>query len=313
MSTNATMNAVVVHQYGGPDVLSYEEVPKPALGEGDVLIRVEAAGVNPGEAKIRQGDFAEYHTLPFILGYDIAGTIAEVARGVTDAQVGDAVYTNCDSTRSGGNAEFVAVRAAEVAPRPRTLSAVEAASVPLSGLTAWQALADVAHLAPGQTVLIHGAGGAVGAFAVQFAKVMGATVYATASGDDKDYVRSLGADTVIDYKTQKFEDIAPGMDVVLDTQGGDTQKRSWGTLKPGGLLISFSAPPDAEVAQAHGVRAHMMGVEPNAAQLGQIAGLIDEGRVKTRVGLVLPLSEARQAHERLAQGGTHGKIVLTVD
>lgn len=312
MSTNATMNAVVVREYGGPDVLKYGQVPKPTLGEGEVLIRVEAAGVNPGEAKIRQGDFAEYHTLPFILGYDIAGTIAEVARGVVDAAVGDAVYTNCDSTRDGGNAEFVAVQADEVAPRPRTLSAVEAASVPLSGLTAWQALADVAHLAPGQSVLVHGAGGAVGSFAVQFAKVMDATVYATASGEDKEYVQSLGADTVIDYKTQKFEEIAQGMDVVLDTQGGDTQKRSWGTLKPGGLLISFSAPTDAEVAQAHGVRAHMMGVEPNAAQLGQIAGLIDEGRVRTRVGLVLPLSEARQAHERLAQGSTHGKIILIV-
>ncbi len=312
MSTNATMNAVVLHQYGGPEVLRYEEVPKPTLGEGDVLIRVEAAGVNPGEAKIRQGDFAEFHTLPLILGYDIAGIIAEVARGVEDAQVGDAVYTNCDSTRNGGNAEFVAVRAAEVAPRPRILSAVEAASVPLSGLTAWQALVDRAHLAPGQSILIHGAGGAVGALAVQFAKVLGATVYATASGDDKDYVRSLGADTVIDYKTEKFEEIVRDVDVVLDTQGGNTQKRSWDTLKPGGLLISFAAPPDADAAKAHGVRAQMMGVEPNAAQLGQIAGLIDAGRVKTRVGLVLPLSEARQAHERLARGSTHGKIVLTV-
>lgn len=307
------MNAVVVHEYGGPDVLKYEQVPKPTLGEGEVLIRVEAAGVNPGEVKIRQGDFAEYHKPPFILGYDIAGTIAEVARGVVDAKVGDAVYARCDSSRDGGNAEFVAVRAADVAPRPRTLSAVEAASVPLSGLTAWQALVDVAHLAPGQRVLVHGAGGAVGSFAVQFARVMGATVYATASGDDKDYVQALGANTMIDYKTEEFEEIAQGMDVVLDTQGGETQERSWGVLKPGGLLISFSAPPDAEAAKAHGVRAHFMSVEPNAAQLGQIAGLIDEGRVQTRVGLTLPLAEARQAHERLAQGGTHGKIVLTVD
>ncbi len=307
-----TMKAVVVHEYGGPEVLSYEDVPKPSLEEGDVLIRVEAAGVNPGEAKIRQGDFAEYHTLPFILGFDIAGTIAEVARGVADAQVGNLVYTNCDSTRNGGNAEFVAVRATQVAPRPRTLNAVHAASVPLSGLTAWQALSDAAHLAPGQKVLIHGAGGAVGSFAVQFAKVMGGIVVATATGDDLDYVREIGADTVVDYKTQRFEDFAKDMDAVLDTVGGETGQRSFSVLKPGGLVITFAAPPDTKTADALGLRTHRMEVEPNAAQLGQIADLIDSGKVRTRVGLTLPLSEARQAHERLAQGGTRGKIVLTI-
>ncbi len=307
-----TMKAVVVHEYGGPEVLRYEEVPKPSLGKGDILIRVEAAGVNPGEAKIRQGDFAKYHTLPFILGYDVAGMVAEVARGVVDAQVGDAVYANCDSTRNGGYAEFVAVRASEVAPRPRTLEAVHAASIPLSGLTAWQALADTAHLAPGQRVLVHGAGGAVGSFAVQFAKVIGGTVVATASEADLEYVRGIGADTVVDYKTQRFEDYAEDMDVVLDTIGGEMGKRSFAVLKPGGLLITFSSPPDTQAAEARGVRTHFMGVEPNAAQLGQIADLIDSGRVQTRVGLVLPLSEARQAHERLALGGTRGKIVLTV-
>ena len=307
-----TMKAVVVHEYGGPEVLSYEDVPKPSLEEGDVLIRVEAAGINPGEAKIRQGNFAEYHTLPFILGFDIAGTIAEVARGVADAQVGDLVYTNCDSTRNGGNAEFVAVRATQVAPRPRTLNAVHAASVPLSGLTAWQALSDAAHLAPGQKVLVHGAGGAVGSFAVQFAKVMGGIVVATATGDDLDYVRQIGADTVVDYKTQRFEDFAKDMDVVLDTVGGETGQRSFSVLKPGGLVITFAAPPDTKTADALGLRTHRMEVEPNAAQLGQIADLIDSGKVRTRVGLTLPLSEARQAHERLAQGGTRGKIVLTI-
>ncbi len=308
-----TMKAVVVHEYGGPDVLRYEDAPKPSLTEGDVLIRVEAAGVNPGEAHIRQGDFAQYHTLPLILGYDLAGVVAEIARGVVDAAVGDAVYTNCDSTRNGGYAELVAVRASEVAPRPRTLDSVQAASVPLSGLTAWQALADAAHLAPGQKVLIHGAGGAVGSFAVQFAKVMGGVVVATASGGDVEYVRRIGADIVVDYKTQRFEDFAQNMDVVLDTIGGETGRRSLAVLKPGGLLITFSAPPDTKAAEARGLRTHFMGVEPNAAQLGQIADLIDSGKVQTRIGLTLPLAEARQAHERLAQGGTRGKIVLTVN
>lgn len=308
----ATMKAIVVRQYGGPEVLKYEDVPVPIPGEGDVLLKVEAAGVNPGEAKIRQGNFAEYHTLPFILGYDLAGTVAGVRPGVTQFAVGDAVYTNPDSTRNGGYAEFTAVRASEIAPRPKSLDAVHAASVPLAGLTAWQALFKVGGLASGQTILIHGGAGAVGAFAVQFARNAGATVIATAGRADREYVQELGAQTVVDYKTERFEDAAKGVDVVLDTMGGEIQTRSLTVLRPGGVLVATPAPPDQDAARAHGVIARMVGVTPNAAQLAEIAALIDAGRVKTRVGLVLPLSEARQAHERLERGGTHGKIVLTV-
>ncbi len=307
-----TMKAIVVHQYGGPEVLRYEDVPKPTPGEGDVLLKVEAAGVNPGEAKIRQGHFAEYHTLPFILGYDLAGTIAELGPGVTQFAVGDAVYTNSDSTRNGGYAEFAAIRASEIALRPKSLDAVPAASVPLAGLTAWQALFDVGGLTAGQTILIHGAGGAVGGFAVQFARNAGATVIATAGGADRDYVQGLGAQSVVDYKTERFEDAAKEVDIVLDTIGGETQQRSFTTMRKGGILIATPGPPDQEAAQAHGVRAKMVGVTPNAAQIAEIAALIDAGRVKTRIGLVLPLSEARQAHEQLERGGTHGKVVLTV-
>lgn len=308
----ATMKAIVVRQYGGPEVLKYEDVPVPIPGEGDVLLKVEAAGVNPGEAKIRQGNFAEYHTLPFILGYDLAGTVAGVRPGVTQFAVGDAVYTNPDSTRNGGYAEFTAVRASEIAPRPKSLDAVHAASVPLAGLTAWQALFKVGGLASGQTILIHGGAGAVGAFAVQFARNAGATVIATAGRAEREYVQELGAQTVVDYKTERFEDAAKGVDVVLDTMGGEIQTRSLTVLRPGGVLVATPAPPDQDAARAHGVIARMVGVTPNAAQLAEIAALIDAGRVKTRVGLVLPLSEARQAHERLERGGTHGKIVLTV-
>ena len=316
MTTTATMKAVVVHQYGGPEVLHYEDVPRPAPGPGDVLLRVEAAGVNPGEAKIRQGAFAEYHTPPFILGFDLAGTVAEIGPDTgeftKEFAVGDTVYATTDSTRNGGNAEYVAVRASEIARRPKSLDAVHAASVPLAGLTAWQALFGEAGLTAGQTILIHGAGGSVGAFAVQFAKAKGARVIATATGNDVEYVRGIGADVVVDYKTQKFEDVARNVDAVLDTIGGDTQARSWQTLRPGGVLVTTPGPPDQEAAKAHGVSAKMVGVTPNSAQLAEIAALIDAGQVKTRVGLVLPLSEARQAHERLEKGGTHGKIVLTV-
>lgn len=310
--TQVMMKAIMVHRYGGPEVLTYENVPVPTPGAGDVLLKVEAAGVNPGEAKIRRGDFAEYHTLPFILGYDLAGTVAGVGPGVTQFTAGDAVYTNSDSSRSGGYAEFVAVRASGVALRPRTLDAVHAASVPLAGLTAWQALFKEGGLTAGQTVLIHGAGGAVGAFAVQFAKVRGARVVATASGDDLDYVRGLGADVVVDYRTGRFEDVARDLDAVLDTIGGETQTRSLRILRPGGVLVATSAPPDQQEARAQGVIAKMVGAEPSAADLIEIAALIDVGRVKTRIGLTFPLSEARQAHERLEKGGTRGKIVLTV-
>ena len=312
----ATMKAIVVPRFGGPDVLSYEDVPIPTLGTGDVLLKVEAAGVNPGETKIRQGDFAEYHTPPFILGYDIAGTISEMGPDTEtfakEFAVGDAVYAMTDSTRNGGNAEFTAVRASEIAHRPKSLDAVHAASVPLAGLTAWQALFGEANLQSDQTILIHGAGGSVGSFAVQFAKVKGAKVIATASGEDRDYVRSLGADTVVDYKTEKFEDVAKNVDAVLDTVGGETQARSWATLKKGGVLVTTSAPPDQDAAKAHGVSAKMVGVTPNPAQLAEIAALIDAGQVKTRVALVLPLSEARQAHEKVEKGGTHGKVVLEI-
>lgn len=306
------MKAVVLHRYGGPEALSYEDVPRPTPGAGEVLLKVEAAGVNPGETKIRQGDFAEYHTLPFILGYDLAGAVAELGPGVTQFAVGDAVYVNPDSTRNGGYAEFVAVGAAEVARRPTTLSAVEAASVPLSGLTAWQALFDVGGLTAGQTILVHGAGGAVGGFAVQFAKNIGATVIATASGADRDYVSGLGAATVVDYKTERFEDVAREVDVVLDTLGGETQTRSLTVLRPGGVLVATTVLPDEEATKARRVTGKMVEVTPNAVQLTEIAALIDAGKVRTRVGLVLPLSEARQAHERLEQGGTRGKIVLRV-
>ncbi len=311
-----TMKAVVVPRYGGPDVLSYEDVPVPTLGAGDVLLRVKAAGVNPGETKIRAGEFAAYHTPPFILGFDLAGTVAalgpDTAEFAKAFAVGDAVYVTTDSTRNGGNAEFVAVRTSEIARQPKTLDAVHAASVPLAGLTAWQALFGEVKLEKGQTILIHGGGGAVGSFAVQFAKVIGAKVIATATGEDLEYVRGLGADVVVDYKAEKFEDAAHDIDVVLDTLGGETQARSWATLRPGGVLVATPAPPDQDAAQAHGVLGKMVGVTPNPAQLTEIGTLIDAGKVRTRVGLVLPLSEARQAHEQVERGGTHGKVVLSV-
>ncbi len=307
-----TMKAVRVHQYGGPEVLMYEDVPKPEAKEGDLLVRVYAAGVNPGEVKIRQGLFAQYHTLPQPVGFDFSRVVEALGPGVSGFEVGQAVYANSDSTRDGANAEYVAVRASEAAPRPASLDFIQAASVPLAGLTAWQALFTEAKLTPGQRVLIHGAGGSVGSFAVQFAHFRGAHVIATVAGDDADWVLESGADEIIDYKTMRFEETARDLDVVLDTIGGETQARSWQTLRAGGVLVATPGPPSPERAAEFGVQAKFVQVSPSPDDLKQIAGLIDGGRVHTRIGVVLPLSQAREAHALVAAGGTRGKVVLRV-
>ena len=310
-----TMKAVRIHEFGGPDKLVYEDAPKPEATEGEVLIQVTAAGINPVDAVIESGAFEQQgaHTLPLIPGWDVAGTVAAVGPGVSQFSVGDAVFAFADARRNGAYAEYVLVTAATLAAKPMAVDFTGAASIPLAGTTAWQALFEQAKLTSGQTILIHGAGGSVGGFAVQFAKAKGATVIATATGDDVAYVQSLGADTVIDYKAEKFEDKAQGVDVVLDTISGDTQARSWATLRDGGILVSTlpgaEAPADAA---ARGVIGKSFGAHPDAAALTEIARLVDAGQVKVRVGAVLPLPEAKQAQEQAASGHTQGKVVLSV-
>ena len=309
----AAMKAVRLHEFGGPEVLKYEDAPKPEAGPSEVLIQVKAVSVNPLDWKIRQGylEAAMPHQLPLILGADAAGIVEAVGQNVTAFQAGEAVYANVGMIRDGSYAEYVTADAGAVALKPKTIDFTTAAAVPIA-LTAWQALFDIAGLAAGQTLLIHGAGGAVGSAAVQLAKHTGAMVIATASGEDSAYVHGLGADTVVDYKTQKFEDFAQNVDVVLDTVGGETQTRSFTTMKPGGTLVATSAPPDQEAAAKHGVKAEMIQMHPSADQLSEIAKMIDAGQFGVRIGLVLPLSEARQAQEKGQAGQTRGKIVLTV-
>ncbi len=310
----ATMKAVVAHEFGGPEVLHYEDVPRPNAPEGDfLLLRVHAAGVNPGETKIRQGAFAEFHPLPMILGFDLAGVVEQVGPDVKTIKVGDAIYVNPDSTRPGGYAEYTLVREPEVALKPESLDFIQAASVPLAGGTAWQGVMDEAGIQAGQSILIHGAGGAVGSFAVQFAKIAGATVYATASGEDIAYVQSLGADRVIDYKTERFEEIAQEMDAVYDTIGGETRIRSFASLKKGGVLVSTLVPPTDGETNGRDLILKREEVKPVGAKLAKIAELIDTGKVKTRVGMVLPLAEAAKAHELVERGGVKGKVVLEVE
>ena len=308
-----TMKAVRIQSWGGPEVMRFEDVPVPVLAEGDVLVRVVAAAINPVDWKIREGYLKDMlpHRLPLIPGWDVSGVVAAVAPGVTGFQVGDAVYSRPDISRDGAYAEYIAVRANELAPKPVSLDHAHAAAVPLAALTAWQALFENANLQAGQSVLIHAAAGGVGTYAVQLAKGRGARVIATASAANHDYLRALGADQVIDYRSQRFEEAGP-VDVVFDTVGGETQERSWSVVKPGGALVSIVAPPSEEAGRKANARALFTFVQPNAPQLREIAALIDAGKVKVTVEARYPLASAVEALERVRRGHTRGKIVLEV-
>ena len=308
------MNAIRIHNYGGPEVLLYEEAPRPQLRHGEVLIRVHAAGVNPLDRKVRAGELKEIiqHKLPLIPGWDVSGVVEEVGQGVSQFKRGDDVFAMADPTRDGAYAAYVAVREATVATKPKSLHHVRAAATPVSALTAWRSLFYFGHLQSGQRILIHGGSGGVGHFAVQLAKWKGAYVIATASTKNHELLRKLGADETIDYTTHKFEEVADKVDLVLDTIGGETQERSWRVLKKGGALISLVRPPSDHKARQFGVRGIMCKVQPDGAQLSKIAKLIDSAKLKPTIDRVLPLSEARRAHELTQNGHIPGKIVLRV-
>ncbi|MGD1001308.1 MAG: NADP-dependent oxidoreductase [Candidatus Brocadiia bacterium] len=310
----ATMKAVRVYAYGGPEVLKYEDAPRPKPGPGELLIRVHAAGVNPVDWKVREGYLKDVfkYSMPYTPGWDVSGVVEAAGAGAVRFKKGDEVFSFPDHPRYGAYAEYMAVKETELAPKPKTLDHAHAAAVPAASLTAWQALFGAGGLRAGQKVLIHGAAGGVGGFAVQLAKWKGAHVIGTASARNQDFLRQLGADEAIDYAAAKFEEIVRDVDVVFDTIGGETQARSWQTLKKGGMLVSTVSPPPAEEAARRGVRQGMIMVQPNAAQLAEIAGLIDSGKVKVFVETVLPLSEARRAQEMSQTGHTRGKIVLRV-
>ncbi|QYM78393.1 NADP-dependent oxidoreductase [Horticoccus luteus] len=306
------MNAVIFRSFGGPDVLESAHLPRPEPQAGEVLIRVHAASVNPIDYKIRSGHFHRASiTLPAVLGRDVAGTIADVGAGITDLAPGDEVYAFLGS-HSGGYAQFALARANEVARKPRSLDYIQAAAVPLAATTAWQGLFDHGRLQAGQRVLIHGAGGGVGHFAVQFAKAKGATVIATVSPEDVDLVQTLGADEVIDYKAQRFEDRTAHIDLVFDLIGGDTQTRSWAVLKNGGTLVSTLQQPSVEEARKHHAHVSVFMAEPRREQLVAIAKLIDAGKVCVAVSHTHSLFDAREAHDELEHEHSTGKLVLTV-
>jgi NADPH:quinone reductase-like Zn-dependent oxidoreductase len=309
-----TMNAVRIHEYGSPEVLRYEEAPRPEPGDDEVLIRVHAAGVNPIDWKVRAGRLQHWlpYRLPLIPGWDVSGVVEATGSSATRLKVGDEVYSRPDITRDGAYAEYIMARESEVALKPASVDHIHAAAIPLAALTAWQSLFDAAKLAAGQTVLIHGAAGGVGHFAVQLARWKGAHVIGTASQRNHEFLRALGTDETIDYNTTRFEDVVRDVDVVLDTITGETMERSWPVLKRGGMLISILEPPSPAKAAAHGVRQAHVFVQPNGAQLTEMAALVDSGKLKVTIQTVLPLAEARQAHELSQTGHTRGKIVLRV-
>ena len=309
-----TMKAVRIHSYGGPEVLIYEDAPRPQPTEGEILIRVHAAGINPVDWKIREGHLKEmlHHKFPLILGWDVSGVVESIGSGVTRFKPGDEVFSRTDVSRDGAYAEFIVVKESIVAARPKSLDHVHSAALPLVGLTAWQSLFTAGGLSAGQRVLIHAAAGGVGSTAVQLAKWKGAHVIGTASAKNRDFVRQLGADEVIDYEATRFEDVVAPVDVIFDTQGGDTQERSWKTLKPGGILVSIAAPPSKERAAAQGVRQAFVFTESKADQLAEIAKLADAQKLKVTVDAVFPLADARRAQELSQRGHTRGKLALRV-
>ena len=311
-STKPMMKAIVVHEYGGPEVLKYEDVPRPEPKENEALVRVIAAGVNPVDALIRTGKYAKFFgtTLPLIPGYDIAGIVEKTGAKITKLKAGDSIYAYV--LWGGGYAEYAVATEGEVTAKPKSLNYVEAAAVPLVALTAWQALIDTAKLSAGQTVLIHGGSGGVGTMAIQIAKARGAKVIATASTSNQELLKQLGADVAIDYTKTKFEDVAKDVDVVLDSVGKDTLARSYGVVRKGGIIATLVAEPDQAELDKHGIRGAAISVKPNASELAEITKLIEEKKIKPVVSQVLPLTEAVKAQEQAATHHTRGKIVLRV-
>jgi NADPH:quinone reductase-like Zn-dependent oxidoreductase len=329
------MRAFVVTKYKAP--LQEADVPEPVVGERDVLVRVEAAGLNQLDEKIRAGEFKQIlpYKLPLILGNDVAGTVIGVGTAVRGFKPGDEVYARPDKDRIGTFAERIAVAESDLALKPASISMEEAGSLPLVALTAWQALVERGRVQPGQKVLIHAGAGGVGSITIQLARHLGASVATTASGSNAEFVRGLGADTVIDHRTQDFEQLLAGYDLVLDSLGGQNLQKSLRVLKPGGKAIGIAGPPDPGFAREAGLnpvlrlavaglsgkirrQAKKLGVtyeflfmRADGDQLRQITTLVDQGVVRPIVGKVFAFDQTPQALQDLSKGGIRGKAVIT--
>lgn len=308
------MLAVRIHQYGKRDALSLDDIPVPDIAPDEILVKVVAASVNPVDWKVREGYLAQMipHSLPLTLGWDVSGVVVAVGGEVGNWREGDAVFARPDLARNGTYAEFVAIRAKECARKPATISHVEAASLPLAGITAWESMVDTAAVQAGQRVLVHAGSGGVGSLAIQLLKDLGATVIATTSERNRALVESLGADQVIDYRTARFTDVVDPVDAVFDTLGGQVQEDSWQVLRPGGIQVSIISPPDADKAAARGLRQGFVFIGPNAPVLTRLAAMVDSGRLRPVIGAEFSLRDIAAAHALSESGRAVGKIVLYV-
>ena len=312
-SDSAKMRAIVIHAYGGPEVMKLEEVARPEPAEDEVLIRVVAASINPVDVAIREGYLAKLvGGFPLILGMDAAGIVEKVGNKVTKYKAGDPIFAFFTLKGEGGYAEFVTAKEDEVAPKPRLVSFAQAAGAGAAGSTAWEALIDTANLRAGQTVLIHGGSGGVGHLAIQIAKARGAKVLATASTANQEFLRQMGADMAIDYTRTKFEDTAKDVDVVLDTVGRDTLERSYGVVKKGGIIVSIVDEPKPATLEAHGIRGVTLRCTPKAGVLEELSKLMDAKKLTPVISQTFPMTQVVQAQDQIATGHTRGKIVLSV-
>ena len=306
------MKVARILQFGPPNVITNDDLPRPEPAAGQLLVRVKAAGVGNWDSLIREGKI-EVQALPIILGSELSGNVEAIGAQVSGFKPGDEVYGATNEQFTGAYAEYALASARRMAQKPKTLNFIEAASAPVVTVTAWQMLFEYAQVTAGQTVLILGAAGNVGAYAVQLAKQAGVHVVASSGFADLDYVQSLGAEKAVDYKKERFEESLTGFDVVIDTVGGDLQQRSLRLLKPGGILVSVVSPVPETTQERYGIRAAYFYVDITTARLNKITELFDSGKLVSNVGTVLPLEEARIAHEMLA-GAPHkrGKIVLRI-
>jgi NADPH:quinone reductase-like Zn-dependent oxidoreductase len=304
-----SMHALLIRRFGGPEVVEFAEIAVPEPRDGELLLKVEAASLNPVDWKIRSGKYPAVgeDKLPYVLGRDLCATV--VTSGDAELAPGTLVH-GLLATEHGSFAQYVVASADELARVPATIDRIVAAAVPLAGLTAWQGLFDHGRLQAGQRVLIHAGAGGVGHMAVQFAKARGAFVATTVSTDDVAYVRGLGADQVIDHQKERFDDVVRDVDLVYDLIGGETQERSWALLKKGGTLVCTVAEPPQDKARAHGVRALRYTARPNAGQLREIDSLIESGKLKPHVTRKYAYGEAKEALRSLEEGHTSGKLVL---
>ncbi|HSO58597.1 MAG TPA: NADP-dependent oxidoreductase [Paenisporosarcina sp.] len=310
------MKAIVIDQYGEKEVLQEREIAQPIIQDDQVLLEIHATSINPIDWKLRAGYLKEMlpFEFPIILGWDAAGIIAEKGKNVSNFEVGDRVFTRPATTRQGTYAEYVAVEENLLAHMPSSMSFEDAAAIPLAGLTAWQCLVDFSGIKKDDKVLIHAGAGGVGTFAIQIAKSFGAYVATTASGENVEFLKSLGADVVINYKEEEFSEILTDFDIVLDSMGGDIQSNSYKVLKPNGKLVSIAQPPSEEEAQRHQVTAGFVWLEPKGEQLQHLADMYESGKLKVVIAESFDFNEKglKEAHALSETHHARGKIVIQI-